>query len=121
MHIYREAAESVQQILSFLKTAQPLSWNWALEELMEIHAQTIVPLDSMMVPDDYLQKGKIVLSDVNMWNVKTIKKRNVCAVDYKLCMIIKAGFGNDNITYYIKHTKNPKQFLKFPLYCLKVH
>jgi hypothetical protein len=37
---------------------------------MEIHAQTIVPLDSMMVPDDYLQKGKIVLSDINTWSVR---------------------------------------------------
>jgi hypothetical protein len=70
LHIYREAAESVQQILSLLKSAQPRTWYWALEELLEIHAQTIVPLDSMMVPDDYLQKGKIVLSDVNMWSIR---------------------------------------------------
>lgn len=70
MHIYREAAESVQQILSFLKTSQPQTWYWALEELLEIHVQTIVPLDSMMVPDDYLQKGKIVFSDVKMWSVR---------------------------------------------------
>lgn len=70
MHTYREAAESVQQMLSFLKTSQPLTWYWALEELLEIHAQTIVPLDSMMVPDDYLQKGKIVLSDVNMQHIR---------------------------------------------------
>jgi hypothetical protein len=68
--IYREAAESVQQILSFLKTSQAPSWQWALEELLEIHAQTIVPMDSMMVPDDYLEKGKIVFSDVNMWTVR---------------------------------------------------
>jgi len=70
MHIYREAAESVQQILSLLKTSQPQTWYWALEELLEIHAQTIVPLDSMMVPDDYLQKGKIVFSDINPWSVR---------------------------------------------------
>lgn len=70
MLIYREAAESVQQILSFLKNSQAPSWYWALEELLEIHALTIVPLDSMMIPDDYLQKGKIVFSDVNMWNVR---------------------------------------------------
>jgi hypothetical protein len=70
VHTYREAAESVQQMLSFLKTSQPLTWYWALEELLEIHAQTIVPLDSMMVPDDYLQKGKIVLSDVNMQHIR---------------------------------------------------
>jgi hypothetical protein len=57
-YIYREAAESVQKILSSLKNADHLTWQWALEELLEIHAQTIVPLDSMMVPDDYLQKGK---------------------------------------------------------------
>jgi hypothetical protein len=70
MHIYREVAESVQQILSFLKTAEPQTGYWALEELLEIHAQTIVPLDSMMVPDDYLQKGKIVLSAVNMQSIR---------------------------------------------------
>ena len=70
MHIYREVAENVQQILSFLKTAQTQTWYWALEELLEIHAQTIVPLDSMMVPDDYLQKGKIVLSAVNMQSIR---------------------------------------------------
>jgi len=70
MHIYREAAESVQQILSLLKTSEPQTWYWALRELLEIHAQTIVPLDSMMVPDDYLQKGKILFSDVNTWIVR---------------------------------------------------
>jgi hypothetical protein len=101
MHIYREAAESVQQILSLLKTSQPQTWYWALEELLEIHAQTIVPLDSMMVPDDYLQKGKIVFSDVNTWSVRLINRRNVCALDYELCMIIKGGYSNDNVKYYI--------------------
>jgi hypothetical protein len=47
-----------------LKNASHLTWQWALEELLEIHAQTIVPLDSMMVPDDYLQKGKFQISDL---------------------------------------------------------
>jgi hypothetical protein len=45
-----------------LKNAEHLTWQWALEELLEIHAQTIVPLDSMMVPDDYLQRGKFQIS-----------------------------------------------------------
>jgi hypothetical protein len=65
MYVCREAAEDVQKILSFLKNAKYLSWQWALELLLEIHTQTIEPLDSMMVPEDYLQKGNILLNNVN--------------------------------------------------------
>jgi hypothetical protein len=71
--IYREVAESVQKILSTLKNAERLTWMWALEELLEIHAQTIVPLDSMMVPDDYLQKGKSLLRDVETEGTRTLR------------------------------------------------
>jgi hypothetical protein len=65
MYICREAAEAVQEILSFVKNAKYLSWQWALEELLEIRTQTIESLDSMVVPEDYLQKGNILLNNVN--------------------------------------------------------
>lgn len=63
MYVCREVAEGVREILPFLKNAKYLSWQWALEELLEIHTQTIEPLDSMMVPEDYLQNGNILLKN----------------------------------------------------------
>lgn len=76
--VRREAAESVQQILSLLKTSQPQTWYWALEELLEIHAQTIVPLDSMMVPDDYLQKAPGFLSANSLAQCEPSGKVRIC-------------------------------------------
>ncbi|PNF38438.1 hypothetical protein B7P43_G04014 [Cryptotermes secundus] len=74
----REAAESVQKILSSLKTAERLTWQWALEELLEIHAQTIVPVDSMMVPDDYLQKAPGFLSANSLTHCEPTGKIRIC-------------------------------------------
>jgi hypothetical protein len=68
----------VQQILSLLKTSEPQTWYWALRELLEIHAQTIVPLDSMMVPDDYLQKAPGFLSANSLAQCEPSGKVRIC-------------------------------------------
>ncbi|XP_069678938.1 transferrin-like isoform X2 [Periplaneta americana] len=74
----RKTAEGVQKIMSFLKDVEYLSWKWALEELLEIHTQTIVALNQMMVPEDYLRKAPGFLSANTVTNCKPSGNVRIC-------------------------------------------
>ncbi|XP_021919333.1 transferrin-like isoform X2 [Zootermopsis nevadensis] len=88
----REVAEGVREILPFLKNAKYLSWQWALEELLEIHTQTIEPLDSMMVPEDYLQNAHGFLSANNLAHCEPSGKVRICtksSAEMNKCDLLK--------------------------------
>lgn len=81
--------------MSFLKSAKYLTWQWALEELLEIRTQTIETLDSMMVPEDYLEKGNILLNNTNR-KYQNFSMGKFCKVDYELALLVDGRNSMDN-------------------------
>ncbi|PSN46014.1 hypothetical protein C0J52_06348 [Blattella germanica] len=55
----RDVAVHVQKLLSLLKDTKRMTWEWALVEILEVRTQNIVPLESMVPPEDYLQKEMV--------------------------------------------------------------
>jgi hypothetical protein len=52
-------------------------------------------LDSMMVPEDYLQKGNILLNNVN-WRYQNISMGKFCKVDSELSMVMEGRISMNN-------------------------